>query len=106
MQHSSGERWPRQQRLEVQDSVPKRPLPDLPRAGVEQARHRRALRGCPAAELAARLANHQGERLAGRRVAQRVFVNDHSLAVLVEAVAAALRDDLADHSIEQGALAS
>jgi guanylate kinase len=72
---------------------------------VERARHRLALRGCPAAELAARLANHQRERLAGRRVAQRVFVNDQSLAVLVEAVAAALRDDLADHSIEQGALA-
>jgi hypothetical protein len=72
---------------------------------VERARQRLALRGCPAAELAARLANHQHERLAGRRVAQRVFVNDQSLAVLVEAVAAALRDDLANHSIEQGALA-
>jgi guanylate kinase len=72
---------------------------------VERARHRLARRGCPAEELAARLADHQRERLAGRRVAQRVFVNDQSLAVLVEAVAAALRDDLAGHAIEQGALA-
>ena len=72
---------------------------------VERARHRLALRGCPAGELAARLTSHQRERLAGHRVAQRVFVNDQSLAVLVEAVAAALRDDVADHPTEQGALA-
>jgi len=70
-----------------------------------RARRRLVLRGCPAAELAARLDDHQRELLAGRRVADRVFVNDQSLAVLVEAVAAALREDLADHSIEQGALA-
>jgi hypothetical protein len=70
---------------------------------VERARDRLALRGSPAAELAVRLANHQRERLAGRRVAHRVFVNDRSLPVLVEAVAAALRDDLAGHPIEQGA---
>lgn len=69
-----------------------------------RARRRLVLRGCPAAELAARLADHQGELLAGRRVADRVFVNGRSLTDLVEAVTAALREDLTNHSIEQGAL--
>jgi hypothetical protein len=75
------------------------------KSSVARELHRLALRGCPTGELAARLTSHQRERLAGHRVAQRVFVNDQSLAVLVEAVAAALRDDVADHPTEQGALA-
>jgi guanylate kinase len=73
---------------------------------AERARQRLVSRGCGAAELAARLDDHQRERLVGRRIAHRVFVNDRSLAVLVEAVAAALREDLTDHSIERGGLAS
>ena len=60
----------------------------------ERARLRLLLRGCAPAELAARLDGHRTEIEAGRRVADRVIVNDRPLAELAGAVAAAIRDDL------------
>jgi guanylate kinase len=68
---------------------------------AERVRQRLVSRGCGAAELAARLDDHRCERLLGHRVAHRVLVNDRSLAALVETVAAALREDLTDHAVEE-----
>jgi guanylate kinase len=61
---------------------------------AERARLRLLFRGCPPAEQATRLDGHRGEIEAGRRVADRVIVNDRPLADLVDAVAVAIRDDL------------
>jgi guanylate kinase len=72
---------------------------------AERARLRLLLRGCTPAELAARLDGHQAEIEAGRRVADRVIVNDRPLAELVDALAVAVRDDFAAPAV-QGGLAS
>jgi guanylate kinase len=61
---------------------------------LERARERLVGRRCPAEEVAARLRDHRREIEDGRRVADRVFVNDGRLAALVDAVAAALCSDI------------
>ena len=59
-----------------------------------QRAHARLLsRGCPPAELAARLDDHHGEMAAGRHLAHRVIVNDRPLEALADRVAAALHAD-------------
>lgn len=50
-------------------------------------------RGCSPVELAGRLIDNDREVRCGRRMADRVFVNDGPLDALVHAVAAALRSD-------------
>ena len=59
-----------------------------------RAGHRLCERGGSAADVAARLADNRRELDAGRQVADRVFVNDGSLAELADAVAATLAGDL------------
>ncbi len=61
----------------------------------DRRRSRLLRRGCSPAELIARLGDDPGEVDLGRRVANRVFVNDGPLDPLVEAVASALRTDAA-----------
>ena len=72
---------------------------------VERAEQRLLLRGCTAAEVAARLDEHHGEIAAGRRVAHRVIVNDRPVSALVDVVSAALRRDLTQGTVDQGELA-
>ena len=50
-------------------------------------------RACPPAELAARLDDNRVEAAAGRRLADRVFINDRPLPDLADQVAAALIAD-------------
>ena len=60
----------------------------------ERARRRLLARGNDAVELAARLGGARDEAASGRVVADRVFVNDRSLAELVDDVARALQLDV------------
>lgn len=62
---------------------------------LDRRRSRLRRRGGSPAELAARLGDDPAEIGAGRQVADRVFVNDGSLDALVDAVATALRRDVA-----------
>jgi len=62
----------------------------------EEGRDRLLERGCIGAELAGRLVDNDREVACGRRIADRVFVNDGDLDGLVEAVVAALLVDVPD----------
>jgi len=62
---------------------------------LEEARGRLLERGCIGAELAGRLVDNGREVACGRRIADRVFVNDGDLDGLVDDVVAALTMDLA-----------
>jgi guanylate kinase len=64
------------------------------RDDIERARCRLVARGVGPRELAARLDDNRREIAAGRRVADRVFVNDRTLDALVDAVAVALTTDI------------
>lgn len=67
-------------------------VPDVHVVQVEddpvRLRARLVARGCSPAELAARLRDNEAEIAAGRRIADRVLVNDGTLLDLAEAVAA------------------
>ena len=54
---------------------------------TDRVRERLIARGCPADELAARLRDNEVEVALGRRIADRVFVNDGPLLELVDAIA-------------------
>lgn len=56
---------------------------------------RLSTRGCPPAELLARLQDNRAETEAGRALADRIFLNGGSLAELADHVAAALIGDCA-----------
>jgi len=60
----------------------------------ERARAR-VLARTPPAELGTRLDDHEQERLLGRRLATRVFVNDTTVADLVASVTRAIDEDFA-----------
>jgi guanylate kinase len=61
---------------------------------AQRARARLLSRGCAPAELSARLDDHHGEVMAGRRLAHRVIVNDGPVAAVADAVAAVLDADM------------
>ncbi|MEY2451426.1 MAG: guanylate kinase [Acidimicrobiaceae bacterium] len=61
---------------------------------ADRTRARLIARGCPSAELAARIDDNYDEIIAGRRLADRVFVNDGSIAELVDKITSALRADV------------
>ena len=59
----------------------------------DQARERLLDRGCIGAELAGRLVDNNREITCGRRIADRIFVNDGTIDELVDEVVAALATD-------------
>ena len=61
---------------------------------AERTRARLIARGCPIAELVARIDDNRTEIDAGRHLADRVFVNDGSLTDLVAKIASALGADV------------
>jgi guanylate kinase len=64
-------------------------------APTELVDSRLANRGCPAAELAARLRDNERELLAGRAVADRTFHNDRSIDAVVTDIERAVHTDFA-----------
>ena len=67
--------------------------------GHDRARERLARR--TDGDLGTRLAGYEDERVQGRAFAHRVFVNNSSVAALVDAVAAALEEDFASDRTEE-----
>jgi guanylate kinase len=70
---------------------------------VDRARQRLIERGSDATEIEARLARHDAEIEAGRKIAARVFLNEGTLDDLVGAIAASLRIDVPAMSSEGAA---
>ena len=62
--------------------------------GADRTRSRLIARGCPPAELAARIDDNHKEIAAGRQLADRVFVNGGSISDLTDGIASALGADV------------
>jgi len=72
-------------------------------AGIDEARTRLLARNVDTSDIESRLRGYEEERLRGRRLAARVFVNDVSIRELASLVEQAIREDFSFASEGAGA---